>query len=422
MSDEKPFQEPGGDLPSILTSAYMERLLPDYLQDLYNSGKSPGTIGLYGNRIRAFLVWRQDRDLTLRLLVDYVIYLQTLHPGDEGEGCRPRTVRGHFMALASFWKYARLQGITDLPPIRSVPLPRLDRPHNVMPTDVQVDKLIAAAPRIGRNAHDPSFRAYLAGRAEEALTLLLWLGMRRTEALTLNSADFFQNEKGWRVRIKRSKGGEGRIIPVPLAAYERHRAWMEIHDQRCDAKGIVQPAVLLDPTCRRMGVHGLASVVEEIKLLAGLESSGITPHSLRHGCATLLVRAGVQIPDVQQILGHGDMATTLNYLHSDEDTVSRGMDRLGERLSGGHRVEPLRAPPGREERDRPLVRRPTSGAHADCRIHGAADYEAGVPRWANPYRHATHRHHWAVGWSLAWAGDRERPAGSRVKESLAGSG
>ena len=53
----------------------------------------------------------------------------------------------------------------------------------------------------------------------------------------------------------------------------------------------------------------------------------ITPHSLRHSYATHLIEAGVSILDVQKILGHGSILTTVRYTHlttaSNEATIVR---------------------------------------------------------------------------------------------------
>jgi hypothetical protein len=66
---------------------------------------------------------------------------------------------------------------------------------------------------------------------------------------------------------------------------------------------------------------------------AGLAGQGITPHKLRHTFATNLVRNGVDVRTVQELLDHSDLGTTAKYLHSDGQAKQAAVARLS-RLVG----------------------------------------------------------------------------------------
>jgi len=61
---------------------------------------------------------------------------------------------------------------------------------------------------------------------------------------------------------------------------------------------------------------------------AGLDKEGMTPHKLRHTSATHLIRSGVDVRTVQELLGHADIQTTARYLHSDTRTKQAAVAKL----------------------------------------------------------------------------------------------
>jgi integrase/recombinase XerD len=77
-------------------------------------------------------------------------------------------------------------------------------------------------------------------------------------------------------------------------------------------------------------IHGrcINRMLKIVVQKAGLEGQGISPHKLRHTFATHLIRGGVDVKTVQELLRHSELETTAKYLHSDTRTKQAAVGRL----------------------------------------------------------------------------------------------
>ena len=152
------------------------------------------------------------------------------------------------------------------------------------------------------------------------------LGLRLGEGLRLTVADIDGARE--RVHIRDAKGNKDRLVPLPTATHQLLRRFWQRH----------RNPVLLFPN-RRGGLAGARTASTPLDrggvqkaLRAVVESCGlkkhISPHSLRHAYATHLVEAGVELTEVQSILGHHSILTTVRYTHLTDQTKHHAIDRI----------------------------------------------------------------------------------------------
>ncbi|MCW8220083.1 site-specific integrase [Streptomyces griseolus] len=177
-----------------------------------------------------------------------------------------------------------------------------------------------------------------------AFVLAVALGLRRGEVLGLRWSDIDLGRRTLTVRnqIQRvqkelyadsTKNRRTRAIPVPLMCVAPLR-WQRLRQakQRHDAGRAWQDSdyVFTTRTGRTIEPRNLSRSFERITEDAGLRR--IRLHDARHGCATLLFAAGVPARVVMEILGHSQIAVTMNiytYVSDDHRREAMGhMDRL----------------------------------------------------------------------------------------------
>ena len=142
---------------------------------------------------------------------------------------------------------------------------------------------------------------------------LLCTGLRRNEALQRPKSDV--DMKAWEIRIPKAKTEAGvRTVPIILPLRAPLKAWMDVHpgfwlfphrDYKAGRKGV--DGFMTDKNWETAWsafctAHGW--VDEDGKPTVGA-------HNLRHGTATLLYEAGVDVYTAQHILGHANVSTTM---------------------------------------------------------------------------------------------------------------
>ena len=149
-----------------------------------------------------------------------------------------------------------------------------------------------------------------AARTLRGRTLLMTTyaaGLRVSEVCALQVADIESAPDRMCLKVRQGKGGQDRytlLSPRLLEALRRY--W-------CDRR----PRQWLFPN--PAGTAPIDPTTAQRTYAAARDAAGIAPeggiHTLRHAFATHLLEAGVDLPTIQRLLGHGHISTTMRYLH-----------------------------------------------------------------------------------------------------------
>jgi integrase/recombinase XerD len=258
---------------------------------------SPHTLRAYGRSMTDFCSWLDARGMDLLTVKRPIIdgYRHTLAGS-------PATVAAKLAALSSFYRYAvSADVIAGGNPVELVKRPKVDADHSDTQglSKDQARALLAAARADGPRSH-------------ALVSLLLFTGIRLSEALNASATDY-GHDTGHRTLSIRRKGGKDGKVAAPAPAVEALNAYLGTTGRELVA-GTAGAALPLFTTATGKGWASSEAfrTVQRLARVAGIEGK-ISPHSLRHTFATLALDAGTALHDLQDSMGHADPRTTRRY-------------------------------------------------------------------------------------------------------------
>jgi site-specific recombinase XerD len=134
------------------------------------------------------------------------------------------------------------------------------------------------------------------------------LGLRLGEALALEVGDV--DAEAERVHVREGKGGKDRLLPLPAwTLLELRRLWLHHHHPRLL---FPNPRGPLSQATSPMDRGGVQRALKAALIDCNLHRK-LSVRSLRHSYATHLLEAGVDLREIQTLLGHSSPATTARY-------------------------------------------------------------------------------------------------------------
>ena len=218
--------------------------------------------------------------------------------GKSGRGYSPKSNARLLSSLRHFYRFQQRDGRIAEDPTLLIDLPKLPRSLPKALAEGEVERLLQAPAETPLGLRDRSM-----------LELMYATGLRVSELVGLRTDQINLRQGVLRVS---GKGGKERLVPIGaeaqhwLTRYIGEARALVLKGARCDA---------LFVTARASGMtrQMFWNVVKKHAMSAGIASSRISPHVMRHSFATHLLNHGADLRALQMLLGHSSLSTTQIY-------------------------------------------------------------------------------------------------------------
>lgn len=294
--------------------------LTDFINNVWiplevrKANAKPHTIVFYTNIAKTITKYFDKaiiQKITALDIQKYLLYLGTDYKTKLGKPLSPKSLRHHYGTLNLIFGYAEKHNIISVNPMHKVDTPKREK----KPVDaLSKEQTIRLFSLLQDTALD--FRCMM--------YLLLTTGIRRGECMGLKWKDI--DENNLTIRIERSisytpetsitintpkTSNSIRVIPIiksVLMLLNELKSTYQEGNKNIDNAFLFPKA---DDITKPRDPNALTKRVTRFMKNNGFPD--LSPHDLRHSCATLLLAEGADIKSVQEILGHADASTTLNF-------------------------------------------------------------------------------------------------------------
>jgi site-specific recombinase XerD len=275
-------------------------------------GLRPLTIAAYDASIRQFITWsivhlkaKPPDEVTTHDVLEYLEYLR------RGRSNGASAVNRAAVVLRSFYRAIVAMGYLDAAANPLANLPKIKGAPRKLPVSLsseEVERLLVG----------PGTGTIVGLRDRAILALLYGTGIRATECARLRVRHVSLDDLSIKVN---GKGGHDRVVPLNERVASALRVYVA-------ARGPVPVGApfFVSRFGRALSRGAVYDRVRTWGRKVRLKQV-LSPHRLRHTFATHLVRAGVGIVTIRDLLGHRQITSTQIYLHSTAQDLRAAADR-----------------------------------------------------------------------------------------------
>ncbi len=296
----------------------MDNSVRDFLNFLsVEKGASGNTIAAYRNDLSQLTIFVGAKfnsptvkwgGVTESLVVDYVLDLKA-------KSYAEATVARKIAAVKSYFAYLQAEGLIGANPCESLASPKVGKSLPKPLTPQEIDELL----------EQPNRRSTPEAKRDRAMLELMYAtGLRVTELVSLDVNDVSLDSAHSHVRLV-GKGNRERQLPLLDQPAHEVREYVVYARPRLIGERN-EHALFVNRRGERLTRQGFWLILKGYAKEAGIEGR-VTPHTLRHSFATHMLRGGMDIHKVQELLGHANISTTQVYTQVSREHIREAYEK-----------------------------------------------------------------------------------------------
>jgi integrase/recombinase XerD len=216
------------------------------------------------------------------------------------------TVAGVLSAMRGMGEYLVREGVWLSNPLRWMKGPKRS-PYHRLPKRIGVQQMELLWRQAA--AHRNEYRRHL---WVTILSILYGIGVRSGELGRLDVSSW--DRRDGLMHIDGRKTGRERRVPVPEIVARCLEVYLPLRHNHLERLGRTEePALLINQAGARLSGNSVRQGMHRMARRCGVKLHSL--HQFRHSCASDLLEAGVRLHEVQRILGHQAISTTIRYVH-----------------------------------------------------------------------------------------------------------
>lgn len=288
-------------------------------------GLAQNSLAAYRRDLDRYCGWLRERGastisaITDGLVIEYVNWLRHATEEDGAPRFAPSSVARATAAIRGWHRFLSAEGYGS-DPTADVDSPRVPSGFPKALSEQQIAALIDSI--VGE---DP---ATIRDRA--IVETMYAAGLRISELTALDVRDLDMETSVVRVF---GKGSKERVVPIGRRARVALLDYLERARPRLHGSVRATDALFLNTRGGRLTRQGCYTIIVKYGDGVGLHGK-LSPHVLRHSCATHMIEHGADIRIVQELLGHASISTTQVYTKVSADRLRSVYDQAHPRSGG----------------------------------------------------------------------------------------